>query len=164
MKVSIASEAGHWYTDTGEPAYTVTGKNGTERPTTIRDARPRGLFPSVTTVLRLLDKPGLTRWLCDQHVLAALTLPRADGEDEATWLARVRTDAQEQARKARERGTEIHAAIEKLYRGVFAPDYADIVNATMDCVTENTGCRVNEWSAEKSAVSLEHGYGCKTDL
>ena len=49
----FASESGHWYDATGAARYTITGKNGKERPTTLRDARELGLVPSVTSILRL---------------------------------------------------------------------------------------------------------------
>ena len=56
------SEAGHWYTQTGIPMYTIVGKNGKERNTTLADAKKLNLVPSVTTVLSLLAKPGLENW------------------------------------------------------------------------------------------------------
>ena len=33
------SESGHWYTQEGEPMYTIIGANGKERNTTVRDAK-----------------------------------------------------------------------------------------------------------------------------
>ena len=60
------SETGHWYTQTGEPAYRIIGKNGVERNTRLTDARERGLVPSVTTITGLLAKPGLNNWLQQQ--------------------------------------------------------------------------------------------------
>ena len=33
------SESGHWYTQEGEPMYTIIGANGKERNTTLRDAK-----------------------------------------------------------------------------------------------------------------------------
>jgi hypothetical protein len=51
------------------------------RPTTLRDARKLGLLPSVTNVLGVINKPELVEWKMTQAVLAALTLPRRDGED-----------------------------------------------------------------------------------
>ena len=53
-EIKYTAESGHWYTRGGEPAYTVTGKNGKERNTTLRDARTMNLVPSVTTVLKVL--------------------------------------------------------------------------------------------------------------
>ena len=61
-----ASESNHWYTRDGVPRYTVIGKNGKERATTLRDARTENLVPSVTTVLNVAAKPALTQWLQKQ--------------------------------------------------------------------------------------------------
>ena len=55
------SEAGHWYTKDGVPAYTVIGKNGKERNTNLRDAREHSLVPSVTTIINVAAKHGLDR-------------------------------------------------------------------------------------------------------
>ena len=57
-----SSESGHWYTQEGEPMYTIVGANGKERNTTLRDAKKDNLVPSVTTVLSLVAKPGLENW------------------------------------------------------------------------------------------------------
>ena len=54
------SESGHWYDDQGNPAYEIIGANGKQRNTTLRDAKKLGLLPSVTTVLGVAAKPGLT--------------------------------------------------------------------------------------------------------
>jgi hypothetical protein len=41
------AESGHWYTQTGEPMYTVIGANGKERNTTLRDAKKDNLVPQL---------------------------------------------------------------------------------------------------------------------
>ena len=41
------SESGHWYTEEGEPKYTIIGANGKERNTTLADARKRKLSSRV---------------------------------------------------------------------------------------------------------------------
>lgn len=160
----FAAQSGHFYAKDGSPAYEVIGKNGKQRPTTVRDAKALNLYPSVTTICKLLDKPGLTNWLIDQAILAALTLPRQEGEDEASWLKRVKQDAKEQGRKAAERGTAIHAAIERLYQRQFVAEWADHAAGAVECVEKATGFGLDGWDAEKSATSHEYGYGCKTDL
>src|SRR6185369_1021896 len=90
-----ASEGGHFYTRAGEPAYTIVGKNGVERNTTLRDARKLDLVPGVTSIIRCAAAPGLEAWKQDQLLLAALTLPRLDGESEKSWLSRVKTDSED---------------------------------------------------------------------
>jgi hypothetical protein len=132
-----ASESQHWYTRKGEPAYTVKSKDGTNRPATLRDARKMGLVPSVTTIIKCASAPALERWKRDQMMQAALTLPRLDGEAEAAWISRVWTDSGETSRKAAERGTAIHAAIQGAYEGhdLDSSEYVkhvEVDGATMD--------------------------------
>lgn len=111
----------HWYTKDGKPVFTVLKKDGTgERPTTIADARKMDLVPSVTTVLKTLHKEALVNWLCEQTALAVLTTPRNEGEELDAFVERVlhgeRIQDQE-AQLARDRGTQIHKAMEALFQG-----------------------------------------------
>ena len=157
----FAAQAGHFYTATGEPAYEVVGANGKTRPTTIRDARKLNLYPSVTTIIRLMDAPGLTRWKMRQLALACLTLPRIEGESEDDFLARAERDAMEEGKAAAERGTAIHAAVERHYRGQDAPEHREWVLAATTAI--DGLCGPQKWSAERSFASPE-GYGGKVDL
>lgn len=109
----IASQAGHWYTQQGEPCYEVEAKNGQMRPTTLRDARKLSLVPSVTTILACAARPGLEAWKARTLLEAALTLPKLPDESLDDYATRVIEDSKEQGRKAAERGTELHAAIER---------------------------------------------------
>src|SRR3990167_10315863 len=113
----IASDAGHWYTQSGEPMYTIIGKNGNERATTLRDARAFNLLPSVTSILSMLPKPALINWKMKNVLMSALTLPRLPDEADDAYIARIMADADEQARIARGKGTAIHGAIERFICG-----------------------------------------------
>ncbi|SCX92640.1 hypothetical protein SAMN05216420_101354 [Nitrosospira sp. Nl5] len=153
----------HWYEKDGSPKYTVIGKNGNERDTTLRDARQLGLAPSVTTVLDVLNKAALVEWKVKQGILAALTLPRASGESDQVFLARVLDDSKQQAIQAAEEGTRIHDAIEASFKGLQVPnDYRDHVSAVRSKLHE-TFPDVNDWVAETSFASTL-GYGGKVDL
>jgi hypothetical protein len=153
-------ESGHWYTKDGSPAYTTVGKTG-ERPTTLRDARKLGLLPSVTTINGMLSKAGLDTWKQQQVLLAALTLPRQDGEAEQEWLARVMQDSKATGREAAERGTAIHAIIESYFEQVYMPEkpaYLDNIDkALKDAFGEQL------WLSEKS-FGHPLGFGGKCDL
>lgn len=111
------AESLHWYDRDGAPAYTVVGRNGKERPTTLRDARSMGLVPSVTSIIKCAAAPALERWKAEQLLMAALTLPRRPHESEQAWLSRVWTDAKQQGIDAAEEGTRIHAAVQSHYEG-----------------------------------------------
>jgi hypothetical protein len=155
------SESGHWYTQLGEPAYRIIGKNGVERNTNVKDARELGLVPSVTTIIGQLAKPGLDRWKSEQLLLAALTLPRYDNEAESDWLERVMADSRSTGKEAAERGTRMHGVLENFYRrkeiGIL-PFYVIEVDRT---ITAHFGAQ--QWAAEASFASPQ-GYGGKIDL
>ncbi len=159
----FATSGGHWYREDGTPCYTIVGKNGKERNTTLRDARELGLVPSVTTIIRTAAAPALEKWKRGQVLMAALTLPRRIDESESAWLERVERDWQEQGRAAADKGTAIHGALERYYRGE-APDeeYWDWVKVCRN-VIENTCGHDNLWSTERS-FAHPLGYGGKLDL
>jgi hypothetical protein len=154
---------GHWYERNGIPRYTIAGKNGKERDTTLRDARQLGLVPSVTTILDVINKAALVDWKVKQGILAALTLPRAPGENDGAFLARVLDDSKQQAIQAAEEGNRIHDAIEASFKGLFVPlTYMPHVKSAREKLYE-TFPTVTDWIAEKSFAS-RLGYGGKVDL
>jgi len=157
---SADSESGHWYAADGSPAYRVIGKNGKERNTTVRDARELGLKPSVTTILGIIAKPVLNTWLQQQVLLAALTLPRIDGETEENWLERVMSDSKSTGRDAADRGTQMHGVLERFYSGERDdyPRYVDQVDASIKIHFGHD----QTWEAERSFAY--EGFGGKVDL
>jgi hypothetical protein len=154
------SESGHFYAADGSPAYRIIGKNGKERNTNVKDARELGLFASVTTITSIVAKQGLQTWLQQQVLLAALTLPRQDGEAEEAWLNRVMADAKSTGKEAANRGTEMHGILESFYVGKKQqfPAYVSSVDTT---ITEHFGKQ--DWKAERS-FTHSLGFGGKTDL
>lgn len=152
------AESLHWYTADGRPMYTVIGTNGKERPTTVRDARKLRLVPSVTSIIKCAAAPGLEYWLQQQVLMAALTLPRRPHESEKSWLDRVWADSREQGKKAAERGTAIHAAIQGYYEGCRSKEYEDHVDAAVEAI-EGLGSFLVE-----HAFSHPLGFGGKCDI
>lgn len=163
LKDSFATQAGHWYGRDGTPRYTLIGKNGKERNTTVRDAREHDLVPSVTTILRGAAAPGLERWKIGNAIMSALTLTRQEGESDDDFISRIIRDSEEQARKARDRGTEIHGAIEKWYLGRDCDDLLAWAAAANNAVFEWAELIPQQWSAERSFAS-PLGFGGKLDL
>ena len=163
MNNNFASESGHWYLPDGTPFYTIIGKNGVERPVTLRDARPKGAYPSVTGIINCAAKPGLENWKLEQMKLAALTLPRMPGETEKDWLDRVDHDSKEQARRAADRGTQIHGYLERYYLGHVPTDEEWVfVRPVKDEILKRTDGAYN-CSAEKT-FAHPLGFGGKCDL
>ena len=162
MIVARASESLHWYRRDGTPQYTVKAKDGSDRPTTLRDARKMDLVPSVTTIIKCAASPGLEAWKIQQMMLAAMTLPRAADEAEDLYIQRVIADSKEQGRKAAERGTEIHAALEGYFEnGILTASHGHFQSSVEDAVIRVFGDR--HWRTEK-AFAHEAGFGGKIDL
>jgi len=156
------SESGHWYLPDGSPAYTIIGKStGRERPTTLADARKLGLLPSVTTIINTIQKAGLDTWKQQQVLLAALTLPRMEGEPESDWLARVMQDSKATGRDAAERGTAIHAVIEAYFDQVYMPEKPPYLDAVTNALQDAFGSQL--WLSERS-FGHPLGFGGKCDL
>lgn len=157
------TKTGHWYAADGTPTYTVIAKGtGQPRPTTLTDARKLGLLPSVTSILYVLDKPALNDWKVEQGVLAVLTTPRLPGEADDAFVHRVlhvEEVQNQEARAARDKGTEIHAALEALFGGVAcSPEMLPWIEPAAKAILAR-GERV---TSEK--VLVGNGYAGKTDL
>ena len=155
------SEASHWYDKNGLPAYTIIGKNGKERNTTLRDARTMGLVPSVTQIIRESAKPGLDNWKIDQAILASLTLPRIDGESEPEYISRIKNDAKQQAIKAAERGTQVHAWIQQGFEGRLTDKEGEIFFHVAQKEIKKE-CGDVQWICEQSFSTGK--YGGKIDI
>jgi len=110
-------QSGHWYTEDGESAHVILGKNGTERNTTVADARKLGLLPSVTSVLGIMDKPQLTSWKIEQAIMSSLTLPKEENETLEEYARRVVKDSKQSTTKAAEHGTRMHEQAENILMG-----------------------------------------------
>lgn len=159
----MSMDSGHYYLRDGSPCYEQPTKTGGMRGINLRWDRHLGLVPSVTTVLQVLAKPQLETWKVRQGILAALTLPRNEGECDDDYLARVLADSKEQAKAAAEEGTRIHDAIEQSFIGGKVPEqYVPHVNATRLLIAELFP-GVSDWIAEDS-FAHPSGYGGKVDL
>jgi hypothetical protein len=159
-----ASESMHWYHRDGTPCYEVPRADGKSmRATTLADARKLDLLPSVTSIMKCAARPQLQRWMSEQLLMAALTLPRKPDESEKSWISRVWQDSSEQGRKAAEHGSRIHAAIEGHFLGKAPdPDMWPYVRWTAEVIRKEFG--MLEWLPEKSFADTEMGYGGKVDL
>lgn len=170
-ETKIASESGHWYDREGNPRYTIIGKNGKERATTLRDARKEVLYPSVTTIMKCYPKFALTQWLIRQGIYAALTSPlQKDGETHEQYMDRIYRDAEEQAQKAREKGTDKH----RIYELYLSGDVFDLTRSEQEechrIITllafhlEISSYDLVLNSEPEKSFSSPIGYGGKVDL
>jgi len=156
-----ASESLHWYNRDGTPQYTVKAKDGSDRSTTLRDARKMNLVPSVTTIMKCAASPGLEAWKLNQMLMAALTLPKTVDESEESYIQRIIRDSKEQGKLAAEAGTDIHEAIQSFYEGRVSYAHQESVKSCFHTVRDHFV--EQPWISERS-FSHELGFGGKSDL
>jgi len=158
----IATSAGHWYDRTGQMVETVPGAKGQPVKPDIRHARKLGLLPGVTSVIKVQSAPGLVNWMVDQALMAALTLPRVEGETLDAFKERARRDSQQQAEKARDKGSECHTALEMaVQRRPVAVEWLPHVDA-VDKALRAVGVDFLAGDAERS-FAHPLGFGGKND-
>jgi len=163
--IARSAESVHWYNATdGSPQYTVKAKDGSDRPTTLRDARKMNLVPSVTTVMKIMAKPGLDVWKNEQLLLAAMTLPRKETETEKEFIARIVADSKETGKQAAEKGTRIHESIEKWYAGERNVEHVDTAKAFEKAVFEHFKTHPDQKWLTEIAFASPMGFGGKVDL
>jgi hypothetical protein len=155
--------SGHWYRPDGTPVHKLPTSDGRgERPTTVRDAKRLGLYPSVTSILSILAKPGLEKWKLDQVALACLRTPKTTEESEDYWCNRIRNAAFEQVEQAADLGTMIHGALELAMAGEpYADDLRPYVEPVMKW-KEQTGIEIVE--REIKVVNTQHGFAGTADV
>lgn len=159
---TFESASAHWYEPkSGMPMHEVANKTkGGMRPTTLRDARELSLLPSVTTILKVLNKPGLNEWKSEQVALSILTTPRNADEDDDAFVKRVLHDEEHQnqeARTAADIGKGIHRAIQQMYSGKTPQQYEEFARPVFDGL--DTGFR-----QESECVLIGNGFAGTADL
>lgn len=157
----MIKESGHWYDKDGEARHTILSAKGEPRPTTLRDAKKFGWYPSVTTVMKVLAAPELDRWKQQQVLMASLTLPRNPDETDEVYCARIIEDAFQQVSDAADLGTEIHKALELYFQNQpYQPEMEAYVAPVRDWVAKNN---VKFLKHELRLVNTEVGYAGTTD-
>jgi hypothetical protein len=155
-------DTGHYYDINGKAVFEVPNKSkGGMRPTTLRDCKALGLFPSVTTIFKCLASPELDRWKQQQVLMASLTLPRNPDESDEDYCSRIMTDAFKQVEDAADLGTQIHKALEMHFQNEsYDPAMEEYVAPVKKWVEHN---RVKFLQHELRLVNPEVGYAGTTD-
>lgn len=161
------AESGHFYHPDGRPAYTVKMASGKgRRKTTLRDAKKLGLFPSVTTILGTLDKPGLNIWMQRQIVEHADDVKREHGESVDAYIRRIMEIARQKGKTAAERGTRIHAILEQHAAGeagLMPTRDEKMMVAAVDGYLQELDPEMR-WKVEESVACPQHKYAGKIDI
>ena len=159
-------EAGHYYKPNGRPAYTVAKANGKgRRKTTVADCRRLGLYPSVTTILSVLNKPGLNSWREKLIVEHTDDTEREPGEPTEKYIQRIFAKHRKITSRAADRGSRIHGMIESRVKGkaFYELEGDDLIWESVRDSLEGFA-HISEWVAEKAAVSNAPKYAGKCDL
>jgi hypothetical protein len=150
-KLVAVESSGHWYDAEGRSAHVILGKNGNERNTTVADARKLGLYPSVTSILGIMDKPQLTNWKIEQAIMSSLTLPKEENETLEEYAKRIVKDSKESTTKAAEHGTKMHTEMENILLG-------------RACSTDEVLKPYIETFREWASENVEKTYWCEKGL
>jgi len=160
----------HFYDIDGKPCHRVTGSNGKERDTNLRDARKLNLVASVTAFLQIPKAGRLNDWIVEQHILAAWNYKKelkvtdmgavADNYD--AFKAAIVKEAGSVTKSSSEEGSRVHAALEGWYRSQFAnPEYEKHIAAVDKVIKQSFGDL--PWCAEDT-FNYKGLFGGSVDL
>ena len=154
----------HFYDRNGNSAHEIVGANGKLRATTIRDARKLHLYPSVTTVMDVQNKPFLTQWLLNEMADACIATPFHPHEyDVDRYKTMLFSMTRAKSRNAAERGTEIHKKLDNYFTtGKICRKDKKYIMPAIECIKETFPH--HEFISEKSFVSDYYGFGGCVDL
>jgi len=161
---SVQGKSPRWYDKEGNAVYEVIGKNGKPKAPTIREAKEQNFYPSVTTIIGQISKPGLEKWKISQAIISALTLPRNEGELDQDFAERVARDSQEEGKAAALKGTDIHSALETYIKTNVVPSGAENLCLSYNNFMEQFKVRLGSLQTEFKATNTELGYGGRGDL
>lgn len=156
----------HWYFPDGRPCHQVPNqsKRNEYRPTTVRDAKALGLFPSVTNILGVIHRYVLETWKLNQMLRAAVALPRLPDESDDAYVERLLDLAELPSREGADFGTRVHRAIDHwLKHGYVVAD--DEVMPFIEGFRGwfgATGLKIIQ--SEKSFANVKERYGGTVDL
>ena len=140
-------------------------KDGTPCHGTLREARKRGAYPSVsTTISSVIAKPGLDFYKQSQAIAAARTLPKKEDESESDFVQRVIEDSRAEVKAAADRGTYVHSLSECAakreqpteLRAGFEPHWESLKYWSKFCYKVH--------KCEEVVVNHEEGYAGRVDL
>lgn len=156
--------SGHWYDRDGNLVQVVPGATkGKQVSPTLTHARKLQLAAGQSSIRRMEAAPALEKWKAMQAVQSALTLPRQPEWTEQEYLDAIIEDSEQLAKKAAERGTEIHTQVENdLLLGIWGNPWVEAIMAQLARLTGGEDRR-EEWRCEVPGVH-PYGYGTTVDL
>ena len=132
---------------------------------TLSQAKKEGLFLSVTTMQSVLGKPALENWKLHEHLKTAHKYPPRSGEDEQSFIKRIKGHTWKNSGGAAELGTAIHAGIESILLEEKDVDDLDVDlrKYVAPAIRYFRDKKFKIEAVEKTTVNLEEGYGGTAD-
>jgi len=164
-KRELNGDGGHWYTPDGTPCHTVEKKDGSgPRNTNKLDAKKLGLFPSVTSITKIVANPSLDRWKQNQMLNACVSSPIKEGDSLERYEANMRELAAKKMVDARAFGSLFHSAIDELNVTGYLTDKFEEVKPFVKHYLEWTrDNRVSFVATEFVCVNKKLGYAGQVD-
>lgn len=158
------SSSGHWYDKDGNLIELVpSSEKGKTTAPTLRHARKLQLAPGGSSVRGVENKPALVKWMKNQVLDSALTLPRKPEWTDDDFRKAILEDSEQLAAKARDRGTELHLRVEQqLAQGIWGDPWVEAIAAELAVLTGGHDMR-DQWRSEVPGVH-PLGYGTTVDL
>ncbi|WP_348700963.1 PD-(D/E)XK nuclease family protein [uncultured Limnobacter sp.] len=165
QKRELNGDGGHWYTPDGTPCHTVEKKDGSgPRNTNKLDAKKLGLFPSVTSITKIVANPSLDRWKQNQMLNACVSSPIKKGDSLERYEANMRELAAKKMVDARAFGSLFHSAIDELNVTGYLTDKFEEVKPFVKHYLEWTrDNRVSFVATEFVCVNKKLGYAGQVD-
>lgn len=158
IKASFKSSGSHYYLSDGSP---VDCRD-------VREARKKGAFPSVTTILKILDKPFLVNWKILQVMMHSETKPRPESLDIESWIQSCIEDFEKSSLETMQLGSSYHKALEDWISSKGNVPYSMIEPETIKQAKSlliSKGLDFNkEIISEKSKTNIQLGYAGTVDL
>ena len=153
----------HWYTPDGKPFHHIE-ENGRVRVTTLRDARKYSLYPSVTSILNILSKPGLEKWKLRQITDVAFNNPSIQLEEKTadSYNSKVIGMAFLKVHDAANLGSRIHHELDVCTKGKECSDkeIAKYIQGFLDWQKDKD---IRFTDTETVVVNKEHGFAGRVD-
>lgn len=143
------------------------------RPTRISDVRKwlkagKTVYPSVTTVMRLMNAEGLNQWKIDQHLQTVYEqidmMPQVADIGFDAWMAKIKSITQERLDAAPKAGTDIHKVLEDYIEKGIIPE-----SEVEQTICRNVEAKFNELGlvdvkCEVYFANSTHGYAGCSDI
>jgi len=167
MSVVVSEQGLKWYDGQAQPVY-ERERDGKKQKATVVQARKHHLYPSLTSIIKILGNYLLERWMIEQHIRACVVEPfHGDPNDPDAveeYIRRVSALADDVRQGFADRGKELHKAVEDWLRlGIYPDDPVArrIVEGIHGWIKESDIDRV---VSEVSIVSPRLGYGATPDI